>query len=203
MKWIQAFRHGCGRTWRARRRLPQPGRPCPAGRRYYQPPKPVPIPMVELPRLKEKTGAYVLLIELTSERRIRIGKRGGVLFPAGWYTYTGSACGPGGLAARIRHHLRKTPHPHWHVDYLKPWGRVAGIWYGAGIYHDEHRWASILRAMPGGRVVAPGFGSSDCSCETHLVHFPTRPDIARFRQRQQKAIGFRRPAVYGLSIEGA
>jgi Uri superfamily endonuclease len=87
------------------------------------------------------------------------------------------------------------------MDYLRPLGCLQEIWYGRGAGYDEHRWAADLREMPDARVVAPGFGSSDCCCETHLVHFRHRPGIRRFRQRQRSTAGVARPRIYGLSID--
>lgn len=152
-------------------------------------------------RFKVKTGTYILVIELVSHARLLVGKLGGFDFPAGWYAYAGSACGPGGLSARIRHHMGIATRPHWHMDYLRPLGCLQEIWYGRGAGYDEHRWAADLRDMPDVRVVAPGFGSSDCCCETHLVYFPHRPGIKRFRQRQRSTTGVARPPIYGLSID--
>ena len=151
-------------------------------------------------RFKVKTGTYVLILELISHARLLVGKLGEFDFPTGWYAYAGSACGPGGLPARIRHHLGVATRPHWHMDYLRPLGCLQEVWYGRGPGYNEHRWAADLMDMPGARVVAPGFGSSDCCCETHLVHFPHRPGIKRFRQRQRSTAGVARPPIYSMSI---
>jgi len=152
--------------------------------------------------LRIKTGTYVLIFHLESNCRPTVGKLGSFPFPAGWYAYAGSAHGPGGLAARVGHHLRIATHPHWHMDYLRPHGNIAEIWYGHGPAVDEHRWAADLRWMAGSRAPIPGFGSSDCRCDTHLIYFPNRPAIARFRRLQQQLPGVRRGPVYRLSIQG-
>ena len=87
--------------------------------------------------------------------------------------------------------------PHWHVDYLRLKGYIQEIWYGRGAYYDEHRWTARLRSMPHADVLVPGFGSSDCRCETHLVYFPLRPDINRFRREQPRAAdAVARPPIY-------
>lgn len=146
-------------------------------------------------------GTYVLIFELKSCSRLSVGKLGLCSFPAGWYAYTGSALGPGGLAARIRHHTGIATRPHWHLDYLRPRGYLREIWYGQAPPYDEHRWATCLRSMPGSVIVVPGFGSSDCRCETHLVYFPERPGIRPFKRRQQSTAETARPPIYHLTVD--
>lgn len=153
------------------------------------------------PALTAARGTYVLLLELDSARRLTVGRLGEFDFPAGWYAYAGSARGPGGLAARLRHHRRLAARPHWHLDYLRPHGRIAECWYGAAGVHDEHRWAAELLAMTRTAPVAPGFGSSDCACATHLVVFPTRPDIRTFRRRLSVRRGGTHGTIYRHVLE--
>ena len=123
--------------------------------------------------LRLKKGTYVLVFNLESDCRLTVGKLGRFAFPAGWYAYVGSAFGPGGLAARLGHHLHIARHPHWHMDYLRSHGRIAEIWYGHGPAFDEHRWTEVLRWMAGTRAVTPGFGSSDCRAKP--IWFTLRP----------------------------
>lgn len=49
---------------------------------------------------------------------LSLRKQGTARPEAGWYVYSGSAKGPGGLRSRLRHHFRKTKKSHWHVDQL-------------------------------------------------------------------------------------
>ncbi len=51
-------------------------------------------------------------------KRLEIGRLGSFNIIPGFYAYVGSAFGPGGLRARIRHHLESVAQPHWHIDYL-------------------------------------------------------------------------------------
>ena len=60
---------------------------------------------------------------------LRIGALGVKVFPRGNYLYIGSAFGPGGIKARLRHHLFSTAAPRWHIDYLKACGNIAEIWF--------------------------------------------------------------------------
>jgi Uri superfamily endonuclease len=36
--------------------------------------------------------------------------------------------------------------------------------------------------MPGASIPLPGFGSSDCECDTHLFRFEAIPSIRAFRR---------------------
>lgn len=112
-------------------------------------------------------GTYALVLHMSRSRRIRIGRLGTFSFPAGHYLYVGSAFGPGGLRARIAHHMKRATHPHWHIDYLRQAADVVDVWYTAG-KRLECAWAR--RLSKGACVYTPvaGFGSSDCECPAHL-----------------------------------
>jgi Uri superfamily endonuclease len=104
-----------------------------------------------------------------------VGRLGTCSLPAGWYTYAGSALGPGGLEARLARHLRAEKRLHWHIDYLLQHGRVETIWQIPSPARLECAWAAAIRALPGAETPVPGFGASDCRCSAHLVHFSDRP----------------------------
>lgn len=128
-------------------------------------------------------GAYVVAFRLSAPRVVHVGRLGGFAFPAGWYLYVGSARGPGGLRARLARHRRRmgrSKRIHWHVDYLREAAVWAGAWALAGNERLECAWVAILRGLPGARIVAPGFGASDCRCSAHLVYAPVLPDDGWF-----------------------
>ncbi len=152
-------------------------------------------------RFKIEKGTYGLIFELQTSCRLMVGKLGRFGFPAGWYAYTGSARGPGGLRARVAHHLRLSRSPHWHMDYLRPHGTIHELWYGADNRHDEHRWAACLQSMPNALALVPGFGSSDCRCQTHLVYFTERPGIYRFRRHCHGYKGKTNSPIFRLEME--
>ena len=121
---------------------------------------------------KRPTGSYALVLRLPSRRKIRVGKLGLVEFPRGHYIYFGSALG--GLHARIaRHLLRHEKKLHWHADYLS----AEVPWTQAWQLPDGQRWecvwargaAAAASASHKSSLPAPGFGSSDCRCPSHLV----------------------------------
>ena len=87
-------------------------------------------------------GTYVLILHLAGGEVIRVGSLGSYAFPAGFYAYVGSACGPGGLAGRLRHHIAGGARPHWHVDHLRRAARLAEVWFIAQSLRREHGWAN-------------------------------------------------------------
>jgi len=106
---------------------------------------------------------YQLAIETKRAMRIRVGRLGEFLFPAGLYVYTGSA--RRGLGARIRRHLSSTKRLHWHIDHLlaASGARIASI----SVFDEPE--CVVNRRTPG-EIVVGGFGSSDCTsgCGSHL-----------------------------------
>jgi len=121
------------------------------------------------------SGTYVLVLRLPHSRRLAIGKLGRFYLRSGYYCYVGSGFGPGGVLARLSHHFRPARHPHWHVDYLRKIASIEAAWYAMHEKTQEHRWASILGRMPDASIPVPGFGSSDCSCPSHMLYFSARP----------------------------
>ena len=121
-----------------------------------------------LPRGK---GSYLLVLRLPEPKTIQVGRLGRIAFERGWYAYAGSAFGPGGLAARLRHHLVPVRRPHWHIDYFRVEARVTEIWTAEGMPCREHDWASALTKGIGAGTVIRGFGCSDCRCLSHLIYF--------------------------------
>jgi Uri superfamily endonuclease len=102
---------------------------------------------------------------------LQVGKLGCFRFPVGCFVYVGSACGPGGLGGRLKHHLNPSAPTHWHIDALRKVARLDQVWLAKGEEVQEHAWAELLRESMNGEVPVKGFGSSDCRCETHLFRF--------------------------------
>ena len=117
--------------------------------------------------MRGPSGSYQLLLWLESLRQITVGRLGRVEFPAGWFVYNG--CARGGPAARVARHLRGRKRRRWHIDYLLPHARMAAVICRPGDMRDECAHSRAALALPGARVVAPGFGASDCRCPAHLV----------------------------------
>ena len=115
-------------------------------------------------------GTY--LVRLIPERSgpVHIGRLGTLTLDGGELLYVGSALGPGGLAARCRHHGRLAARPHWHLDYLRPY-----CWVARGLERREHVWARALGTLPGASWPLLRFGASDCDCPAHLIRLEQAP----------------------------
>lgn len=126
-------------------------------------------------------GSYLLLLECNAKQRLSIGKLGEMEVKPGNYVYVGSAFGPGGVAARLRHHQRIATKPHWHIDYLRAATKFLDAWC---VYRrrSEHEWAQRLMQSQTAALPLIGFGSSDCQCATHLFYFrdpPMKPKMEK------------------------
>jgi Uri superfamily endonuclease len=113
-------------------------------------------------------GTYVLGLELTRRIDTVIGALGRFAFEPGLYLYVGSARGPGGLAARLNHHLHSRARPHWHLDHLRETASPIAVWFLEGSERRECIWATRLARSVCLSSGPAGFGASDCRCETHL-----------------------------------
>ena len=118
--------------------------------------------------LGNQSGAYLLAIDLRTPMTVAIARRPPRTLAPGCYLYCGSAYGPGGLAARLRRHLRADKKPHWHVDQLTVAAGVAGI--AVSPADCECDIVDQLKVAADVSVPVAGFGSSDCRrCSAHLL----------------------------------
>lgn len=118
-------------------------------------------------------GTYILFLESGRGLDIDVGSLGRFRFPKGIYAYIGSAMGRAvNLENRIKRHEKmaesKKGNRKWHIDYFTtaPGVELTGVVriIGKGL---ECRVAGLMEKS-GGRMVATGFGSSDCACKTHF-----------------------------------
>ncbi len=116
-------------------------------------------------------GSYLLILHLRRSRRLSIGRLGRILFPPGYYIYVGSAMK--GLDGRIKRHRRLRKRPHWHIDALRA---VTEFRSALPIRSSDHLECEIGKALTKiGEWEIPGFGSTDCACQTHLFGFTRDP----------------------------
>lgn len=113
--------------------------------------------------MTDPVRTYQLLIEVDAPIRVRVGRLGSFDFPAGLYTYTGSALR--NFEARVNRHLSGAKKMHWHIDYLLA---APGVQV-----REVRRYAAAECAVnqrSAGEIVVAGFGSSDChfGCGSHL-----------------------------------
>jgi len=141
-------------------------------------------------------GTYALVMSLKGEVAIVVGRLvmkgktfagSEITFPPGYYVYFGSA--HGGLSARVSRHLKREKRLHWHIDYLTRFADIVEVWYAlesnewiARREKLECLWCQVAGGMPQGQLHFPGFGSSDCRCAAHLIHFPSPPSFDLFRR---------------------
>ena len=116
---------------------------------------------------------------------VRIGALGEITFQPGWHCYIGSALGSGGLKRLERHIRLAAQHdkwPKWHVDYLLSSPLFSLVYAVCGV--TSERFECRLADELGGDSV-PNFGSSDCTCKSHLFCRQCDPEgelISAFRQ---------------------
>ena len=127
-------------------------------------------------------GTYALLFACPGPIQVRVGALGDLHLAAGYLVYVGSAFGAGGLAGRLRHHLRNAhARPRWHLDYIRPYLSSVGAWFSKSPHRLEHRWATALAHASDFAAPYVGFGSSDCACASHLFHARGLAALRRLR----------------------
>ena len=113
-------------------------------------------------------GIYSLLLHLNRPREMKVGSLNAILFPEGYYTYTGSARGPGGLK-RVARHLRViegvNSSRRWHIDHLLPYTTLVEVF----VFNTRQDLECFI-ARRVGETLTPvkGFGCTDCRCVSHL-----------------------------------
>ena len=145
-------------------------------------------------------GTYALILAAARPAEVAVGRLGAFTLAAGRYAYVCSACGPGGVTARLNRHLRPNKALHWHIDYL------TAIWPTIAVFaapnatepglpglptsrklatltkgSRECAWVRRLLALPSARAAIPRFGSSDCreGCPAHLIRLPDDFELGR------------------------
>jgi endonuclease-3 len=122
-------------------------------------------------------GIYTLVLRLDEKQEVRVGSLGVILFPAGYYAYTGSARGPGGLK-RVERHLevlwgaRRTQR--WHIDYLLPFTSLEEAFITPT---REDLECVIARRIEEVVLSIPSFGCTDCDCVSHLHYSAEKGEL--------------------------
>jgi Uri superfamily endonuclease len=117
-------------------------------------------------------GGYILVAKLDTKERINVGNLGLIPFPRGFYAYLGSALG--GFKSRINRHLTDGKKPKWHIDYLLNKAKISQV-----IICETQRNLECLlaQALADELTHIPGFGSSDCKCQSHLYFASHMPKL--------------------------
>ena len=112
-----------------------------------------------------------MILSLKRDRKINVGKLGRVPFRKGFYIYAGSAMA--NLAKRMERHRHLRKRRHWHIDDLRD---VADFHSILAIRSSDRLECKIAHALSKiAEWAIPRFGSSDCSCETHLFGMTEDP----------------------------
>lgn len=119
-------------------------------------------------------GVYILAMQLGRSARLTVGHLGTFEFPEGFYLYVGSAMS--GFVGRINRHLKRKKKMRWHIDYFLEVADLMWIeLFETTSHEDECRLNVSVGNLPGAKIIAPNFGSSDCRCRTHLHFFEELP----------------------------
>ncbi|HEU0021593.1 MAG TPA: GIY-YIG nuclease family protein [Dehalococcoidia bacterium] len=117
-------------------------------------------------------GSYALVLLLSANRELTIGKLGRFSFPSGCYLYFGSALN--GLESRLKRHLRPDKKLHWHIDYLSRPAWIVQVWWTLSETRQECVWSQSALIHPGAITPVRGFGATDCRhCLSHLIYLPS------------------------------
>jgi Uri superfamily endonuclease len=122
-------------------------------------------------------GAYTLVLRLDDDREVHVGSLGTLSFRRGYYSYTGSALGKGGLK-RVQRHLQimrgMKVTRRWHIDWLLP----LTSFEEAILSNTSERMECLIAGRIGSRLSPiPGFGCTDCRCPSHLHYSSGRKEM--------------------------
>ncbi|MFC3478830.1 GIY-YIG nuclease family protein [Halobacterium litoreum] len=115
-------------------------------------------------------GTYTLLVSLPEAATIEFGAAGPRDLEPGWYAYTGSAFGAGGLKRVTRHRelaAGERDARHWHADYLL--GHDGSALEAVYVTEREDAECETARALSDAASAVSGLGASDCDCPSHLA----------------------------------
>jgi Uri superfamily endonuclease len=110
-------------------------------------------------------GVYVLIVSVSEDIHVNTGALGKILFKKGLYAYVGSA--QNNLEKRIERHLRKKKQKFWHIDYLLD-NCNTKVWTVFCKNAEKFEECKVATHLGKNGVPIKDFGSSDCSCESHL-----------------------------------
>ncbi|MGQ9707178.1 MAG: GIY-YIG nuclease family protein [bacterium] len=142
-------------------------------------------------------GVYLLLLSLP-ENTNSITRQKKRFISKGCYMYIGSAMG--GLSARVSRYFKRKLNQHWHIDFLLSKATIEMI---VAIPSDEDiecKIARFISSILGWSSSITGFGSSDCSCPSHLFLLPDNNFIHNLlKEGLWKGIGYFPEEIYCLS----
>lgn len=129
------------------------------------------IPWDLLEREARDRGTYIVILYLDKKASISVGGLGEVVFQKGYYLYVGSA--QKNLRARLERHRRKRKKLFWHIDYLRERADFIAAVPFRGTLTRGCVIAGALKHISDWSITS--FGSSDCSCASHLFGMNKNP----------------------------
>jgi len=144
-----------------------------------------------------KRGTYTLIIFLSKEICLKVGKLGFCRFSKGYYAYTGSAMGAGAssLSGRISRHSRKNKRNFWHIDFLLAHENVTltSVIATQTSVKLECEVNRCIKEREEAEIPVPGFGASDCrrNCGSHLLHFNEKGIKSKIAGLYDEKMGFK------------
>jgi sugar fermentation stimulation protein A len=129
------------------------------------------IPWKLIKKEARDSGSYIVILNLKNTYECNIKSLDKMLFKRGYYLYVGSA--KNNLTKRILRHKRQRKKLYWHIDYLR---EKADFYLALPVRASsslECKIATSLKEIAD--WIIPGFGASDCNCETHLFGMDKDP----------------------------
>jgi sugar fermentation stimulation protein A len=129
------------------------------------------VPWNTIEKEAKDRGSYLLILNLKRNRKIDVGKLGRVVFRKGFYIYVGSAMA--NLSKRMERHRHLRKRHHWHIDELRAVTEFHSV---LAIRSSERIECQVAKAMSDiAEWSVPRFGSTDCSCDSHLFGMARDP----------------------------
>lgn len=130
-------------------------------------------------------GLYAILMVLSQQILIDIGKLGSTTFHQGMYVYIGQGSGKSSsIQNRVKRHSSISKKKFWHIDYLTADPEVkvkAAIAAVTEEITECHLTQTLLEDLKAEQTVR-GFGSSDCRCIGHLLYLPLHKKQVDFKK---------------------
>ena len=130
----------------------------------------------------ELRGVYVLLISIEDRVMMEVGALGPINLESGIYAYIGSALGSHStsIEGRLTRHYNSQKKMHWHIDYIlkNPKIKIKKAIFSESTNPQECNLVKKISKCEFTSLGPKDFGSSDCSCVSHLIFLDLKENIA-------------------------
>jgi Uri superfamily endonuclease len=141
---------------------------------------------------KQENGVYILILKLKEDQRLSAGKLPETNFKSGIYLYVGRA--RHSLQERLRRHLRKEKKLFWHIDYFLQKATIEEAWIKRDFFDECQTALEVKNFFSNSLYPQKKFGSSDCSCTSHLIYLPRNK---RNLECLRKKLSFEKVNIHG------